>query len=78
MSIDVIPVETTLQVLATNFSNSYFSCMHDQYAIVFKNSNVIEEMETLDILITKPDKRRPSTIINRDRALLAFILDSYT
>jgi hypothetical protein len=78
MNIEIIEVETKLHVLATNFSNSYFSGILDQYQVVFKNSNVVEEMETLDLLSTKLDKRKPSIIINKDRALLASILDSYT
>ncbi|MEB0263905.1 MULTISPECIES: hypothetical protein [unclassified Mucilaginibacter] len=53
-------------------------CILDQYQIVFKNSNVVEEMETLDILSAKLNKRKPSIIINKGRALLASILDSYT
>jgi hypothetical protein len=78
MEINVIEVETKLHVLATNFSNSYFSNMYDQYQIVFENSNVVEEMEMLHVLSAKLDKRTPSFIINKDRALLDSILDSYT
>ena len=78
MKIEVIEVETKLHVLAMSFSNSYFSCIHDHYQIVFTNSNIVEEMETLHLLSTKLDKKKPTTAISKDRALLDAILESYT
>lgn len=78
MTIEVIEVETKLHILAMNFSNSYFSCMYDHYQIVFTNSNIVEEMETLHVLSAKLDTKKPSNVTSKDRALLDSILESYT
>lgn len=78
MTIDPIEVEAKLQVLAINFSNSYFTCVSEQYQTVFKNSNVVDEMEALDELSIKLMDRLQTTIIKKDRALLQAILESYT
>lgn len=56
MNIDPIVVEAQLQVLAVNFSNSYFTCVAEQYQTVFKNSSVIDEMDALDELSIKRPK----------------------
>ncbi len=78
MNIDPIEVEAKLQVLAMNFSNSYFTCVAEHYQTVFKNSNVVDEMEALDELSIKLMNRLQTTIIKKDRALLQSILESYT
>ena len=78
MNIDLIEVEAKLQVLAMNFSNSYFTCVAEQYQTVFKNSNVVDEMEALDELSIKLANRMQTVIIKKDRDLLESILESYT
>jgi hypothetical protein len=78
MKIDPIIVQAQLQVLAVNFSNSYFTCVAEQYQTVFKNSNVVDEMEALDELSIKLTNRLQTTIIKKERALLQSILESYT
>lgn len=77
MDIDPIIVQAQLQVLAVNFSNSYFTSAAE-YLTVFKNSNVIDEMEALDELSIKLTNRLQTAIIKKDRALLQSILESYT
>jgi len=78
MNIDPIEVEAKLQVLAMNFSNSYFTCVAERYQTIFKNSNVVDEMDALDELSVKLTNRLQTTIIKKDRALLQSILESYT
>jgi len=78
MEIDPIIIEAQLQVLAVNFNNSYFTCVAEQYQTVFKNSNVVDEMEALDELSIKLANRMQTVIIKKDRHLLESILESYT
>lgn len=78
MEIDVIEVEVKLQLLAINFSNTFFKSVADNYQVTFETSNVIDEMDALDELSLKLVNRHQTKMIKKDRQLLQSILECYT
>jgi hypothetical protein len=78
MNINIIEVESNIHLLAMNFSNTFFQSVGNNYAVVFNNSNVVDEWETLDLLYLKLLNRKQTVIIKKDIALLSSTLESYT
>jgi hypothetical protein len=78
MKIEIIELQSKIELLNSNFTNSFFKNVRDNYLVVFENSNVVDEIETLDKLLLDFSKKKPSYGMNKDRDMLYFITEVYT